>query len=270
MTALFQLYKPLDAATEAALRASIQRFGVLSPIALDQHGRILDGHQRKRISDELGVECPSRSFEVQDDDEAREVARTLNEDRRQLSAEDRRPVVAALREEGHSVRAIAGAVGVSKAQVERDLKKAGVPPGTPDENPKKISGVDGKQYPAESKKSKAAKRAIERGEPIPEPVKPAKKKGADDNGAAARIAELEAQLEAATEAAAEARNLHDRLSALEITEPDEQQKEILRLRKEIAKLEAEVERLTRSRNDCQNKNNQLIRQVKLLQRKAGK
>lgn len=103
--------------------------------------------------------------------------------------------------------------------------------------------------------------------PMERTPNPAKK--TDDAGktAAARIAELEAQLEAATEVAAEAKDLHDRLSALEITEPDEQQKEILRLKTQTAKLEAEVERMTRSRNDCQHKNNELIRQVKFLQRK---
>lgn len=89
-----------------------------------------------------------------------------------------------------------------------------------------------------------------------------------------RIVELEAALKTAEEqrddAIDTARELNDQLSALEIKDPDEQQKEILNLRKQIAKLEAEVERVTRSRNDCQNKCNELIRQVKSLQRKAGK
>ena len=51
----FQLFDALDDATEAALRSSIQRHGVLVPIFKDQHDRILDGHQRSRIADEVGV-----------------------------------------------------------------------------------------------------------------------------------------------------------------------------------------------------------------------
>lgn len=51
----FQLFRNLAPPIEAALRASIYRFGVLVPIAKDQHGNILDGHQRARLADELGV-----------------------------------------------------------------------------------------------------------------------------------------------------------------------------------------------------------------------
>lgn len=60
-----------------------------------------------------------------------EIARTLNEDRRQLTPEQRRPVVKALREEGHSIRAIAGALGVNRGSIEHDLKQARVVTTTP-------------------------------------------------------------------------------------------------------------------------------------------
>lgn len=66
-----------------------------------------------------------------------------------------------------------------------------------------------------------------------------------------------------------ARELEDKLTAYEAKEPDEQQKEIMKLQKKVVRLEAEIERLTIARNDAQNKNNELIRQVKLLQRKTG-
>ncbi len=58
MSAPFQLFDPLPPAVEAALRASIDRFGVLVPVAKDQHGNITDGHHRVRIADELGIEYP--------------------------------------------------------------------------------------------------------------------------------------------------------------------------------------------------------------------
>jgi len=138
----YQLYGDLSPAVESALRASIDRFGVLVPVAKDQHGNILDGHQRARIADELGIRYPVNIIEVADEDEGREIARTLNEDRRAMPKAERLPVVKALREEGHSLRAIAGAVGVTKSQVERDL--SGVPSGTP----AATRGLDGKSYPA--------------------------------------------------------------------------------------------------------------------------
>jgi transposase-like protein len=158
MSAPFQLFDALDPATEAALRASIKRFGVIVPVVIDQRGRIIDGHHRKRIADELGLRVNQTVRRVRDDAEAEELARTLNEDRRQLDIEDRRRVVADLRSEGHSLRAIAGAVGVDAATVHRDLQKPGVAPATPGE----VRGRDGKTYPA---RPAATKQPMEEEEP---------------------------------------------------------------------------------------------------------
>lgn len=138
----YQLFPALDAATEAALRGSIERFGVLVPVAKDQHGNILDGYHRSRIARELGVEFRVDVHVVADDSEARAIAATLNQDRRMLARDQRVQVVQALREEGHSLRAIAGAVGVAPNTVRADL--AGVQDCTPAET----LGVDGKRYPA--------------------------------------------------------------------------------------------------------------------------
>jgi len=139
----YQIYPPLDAATEAALRSSIDRFGVLVPVARDQHGNILDGYQRDRIARELGVEYSEMIIDVASEEEAREIARTMNEDRRTMPKEQRLEVEKALREEGHSLRAIAGVVGVSQEQVRDDLSTV---------NhltvPKHILGLDGKSRKA--------------------------------------------------------------------------------------------------------------------------
>ncbi|MBN2840984.1 MAG: ParB N-terminal domain-containing protein [Coriobacteriia bacterium] len=140
----FQLFAPLDAATEAALRASITRFGVLVPVAVDQDGNILDGHHRVRLANELGVEYRVDTFTVADEAEAREIARTLNADRRQLDREQRREVVATLWREGHSQRAIAGALGAGQSTVYRDLQMIG----DSHESPARVTGTDGKSYPA--------------------------------------------------------------------------------------------------------------------------
>jgi hypothetical protein len=81
----YQLFDALPPTVEAALRASIERFGVLVPIVTDQHGNVIDGHHRKRIADELKVKYRVDLMNVDGDEQAREIARTLNADRRQLT-----------------------------------------------------------------------------------------------------------------------------------------------------------------------------------------
>lgn len=139
----YQLFPSLDPATESALRSSIRRWGVLQPIIKDQDGNIIDGHHRARIAAEEGVDCPIKVRAVVDDAEAQDLARSLNTDRRHLEPDMRRQVVAELRAEGHSLRAIAGAVGVDPKQVRRDISQVGTvsPPGT-------VVGADGKRYPS--------------------------------------------------------------------------------------------------------------------------
>lgn len=149
--AIPNLFPALDAATEAALRESIQRFGVLVPVVRDQHGRVLDGHHRSRLGDELGVKYRVDVVNVESDEQAREIAATLNTDRRQLDASQRREIVAALREQGHSTTAIAGAVGVSDETVRRDLA------GSTHVEPERVTGRDGKSYPAKRPTIVAAK-----------------------------------------------------------------------------------------------------------------
>jgi ParB-like chromosome segregation protein Spo0J len=139
----FQLFPALDAATEAALTASIERFGVLVPVVVDQHGQCLDGHHRRRIADRLGVKYRVDVVQVAGDEEGREIARSLNSDRRHLDVEQRREVVAALREQGHSLRAIAEAVGASKDTVQRDLATV-----SPETVPDRTIGLDGKSRPS--------------------------------------------------------------------------------------------------------------------------
>lgn len=113
---------------------------------------------------------------------------------------------------------------------------------------------------ANASKSRSSKQ-----EPREQPKKP-DPRDAEIKRLRAALAEANEKKEAAAD---EARDLQDKLTAFETTEPDEQQKELMRLQKRIVRLEGEIERLTIARNDCQNKNNELIRQVKLLQRKHG-
>jgi DNA-binding CsgD family transcriptional regulator len=143
VSATLQLFDALPPHIEAALRASIERFGVIVPVVTDQAGTRLDGHHRARIAEELGVPYPTVEVFAVDDDARREIARTLNADRRQLTEEQRREVGAVLRGEGHSLRAIGGALGVSHEQVRQDLstvKELTVP--------ERIVGLDGRSRPS--------------------------------------------------------------------------------------------------------------------------
>lgn len=139
----FQLFDALPAPIEDALRESIRRFGVLVPITVDQNGTMLDGHHRARIADDLGVQYDRMVHVCADDDERREIARTLNSDRRQLTSEQRQAVVVALAEAGHSNRAIAGALGVDDRTVRRDLSTAAHAA-----VPERTVGLDGKSRPS--------------------------------------------------------------------------------------------------------------------------
>ena len=147
----------LDRATEAALKASIGKHGVLLPVVEDQHGRILDGHHRARIADALEpiAFCPRIVMEVRDDDHAREIARELNLTRRHLTPEQRQTLAAQLRAEGHSLRAIGGALGASKTQIAKDLSTSG-------HLPDHVRGRDGKNYPTRRPRRRTKKAPVER------------------------------------------------------------------------------------------------------------
>jgi ParB-like chromosome segregation protein Spo0J len=149
MTEQFQLFDALPAHIEDALRASIERFGVLVPVSVDQDGNILDGHHRKRIAEALKVPYDRLVRVCADDDERREIAHTLNADRRQLTEDQRRAVVLQIKVDGgHSNRQIAEALGVSEPTVRRDLAKvSGASPDAP-ELPDRVTGKDGKSYPS--------------------------------------------------------------------------------------------------------------------------
>jgi ParB-like chromosome segregation protein Spo0J len=73
-----QPFHQLPPAIETASRASIERFGVLLPVVKDQYGRILDGHQRVRMAEELGKPYTTLIHQVASDEEALAIAKTLN------------------------------------------------------------------------------------------------------------------------------------------------------------------------------------------------
>ncbi len=133
--AVFQVMPPLSAEEYAALRDDIAERGIVVPVVVDQHGRLLDGHHRRRIADELGIDCPVEVHQVTDDEDARQVALTLNLTRRHLSREQRRELIAreAAARPGDSDRAIARRLGCSPttvAAVRRPVSNLDTPPMT--------------------------------------------------------------------------------------------------------------------------------------------
>lgn len=140
------LFPTLEPATYAALKDSIEQFGVLVPVAKDQDGKLIDGYHRSKIADELGVDFRVDVIKVESDEQRDEIAAALNLYRRHLDVSQRREQVIFLRSKGHSLRAIADAVGVSHATVRADASTVkNLTVDTPDG---KVLGKDGKRRDA--------------------------------------------------------------------------------------------------------------------------
>lgn len=91
----FQVMPELTTAEYAKLKAEIAAHGVLVPIEYDQNGAVIDGHNRLRACEELGIkDYPTVMRQYRDDDERRRNARLLNLSRRHLSREQKRQLIA--------------------------------------------------------------------------------------------------------------------------------------------------------------------------------
>lgn len=149
-----QIMPELEREIRAALRESILRFGVVQPIAVDQHGDIIDGHNRWAIANELNVPCPSVVYEIASEQEARELAESLNMDRRQMDRTARKQLARSLRDSGYGLVAIAGALGVGKSTVARDLEEdvdADESQVSHDGKPGNVIGSDGVAQPSKKR-----------------------------------------------------------------------------------------------------------------------
>ena len=162
MSTPLQLFDALPSHIEDALRASIERFGVLVPVVKDQHGRTLDGHHRSRIADKAGVKYRVDVVQVADDEEAQAIARTLNTARRHLTGDQLREHIVMLAQRATpagvgelSQNEIAQVAGVSQQYVNQVLSDPQV---TSTSNlPEARRGADGKVYPAKRPTVVAAK-----------------------------------------------------------------------------------------------------------------
>lgn len=90
----FQALPPLSPDEYQALEQSIAEHGVMVPIIVDEHGVVIDGHHRLKIASDRGIFCPTRTVRGLDDAAKRTMALSLNLDRRHLTREQRRALVA--------------------------------------------------------------------------------------------------------------------------------------------------------------------------------
>jgi hypothetical protein len=137
----YQLLPRLTDDEYQSLKADIAENGIRVPIDVDEDGLILDGHHRAWITADLGVDCPRRTLTGLTDEGKRAHAVAVNVHRRSLNREQRRELVARLRSDGMSLRAISAAAGISPATAMRDTRVS-------DETPAEITGLDGKSYAA--------------------------------------------------------------------------------------------------------------------------
>jgi len=104
---------PLSPEQYDALKGDIMKNGIRVPVVVDQHGRVLDGHNRRQIADELGIHVPVEIITIASDEAAYDTALSLNCARRHLTLEQIRALIGTeiRRRPGDSDRAIARRIG---------------------------------------------------------------------------------------------------------------------------------------------------------------
>lgn len=197
----YQPFHDLPAAQFEGLKKDIEARGIVQPILVDENGKTIDGHQRRRAAAELGIDCPSITVEGLSEDDKISLAIALNTFRRHLTGAERSLAIQQMANLGMSVRRIAKTTGIPRRTVRRDLEamESGGPHGPPDgvgpdtgevtdtsgsgdserepeaagsgvdeqpvepapspapnPTPRKVTGGDGKQYPAKRTKPESS------------------------------------------------------------------------------------------------------------------
>lgn len=91
----YQTMPPLSAEEREQLEASILAHGIQVPVLLDEAGFPIDGHNRIELAEKHGLECPTVVRSGLSESEKIALSISLNIDRRQLTREQRREVIAA-------------------------------------------------------------------------------------------------------------------------------------------------------------------------------
>ena len=155
-----------DEATLDLLRLTIPTYGILVPVIYRSGtNEIIDGRHRLKVREELEAEGIRIMLPVHhiDTDNPEEIDQIVNSVRRPWQdTEQRRKLVAQLREKGHSHQRIADAVGTAKSTVQNDLKDVAAggqnrPPA--DKPPVTSTGKDGKRQAAKKATAEEIARA---------------------------------------------------------------------------------------------------------------
>lgn len=91
----FQTMPPLSSEEYQNLEASILEQGIQVPVIVDERGVVIDGHHRERIASEHGLHVPVEVREGMTDAQKIALSISLNVNRRQLTREQRREIIAA-------------------------------------------------------------------------------------------------------------------------------------------------------------------------------
>lgn len=152
----YQLLPNLTEDEYQALKADIAERGVQVPVERDETGAVLDGHHRIRACEELGItDYPTIIRTGMDEDQKRQHVLALNLDRRHLTREQKRELVATLlvATPETSNRQIAEQAKVDDhtvADVRRNLQATAEIPQL-----NRTVGADGKERPAHKPKPTA-------------------------------------------------------------------------------------------------------------------
>lgn len=144
----YQTMPPLSDDEYRELKASIEKNGIQVPVIIDEDGNVIDGHHRVMIANELGVKYPKHMLLDLTEEQKLDLSVSLNVDRRQLTREQKRQVIAAQlqRHPERSNREHARQLGMDHKtinSVRERLEAAGEIP-----HLTHTVGADGKQYPA--------------------------------------------------------------------------------------------------------------------------
>jgi len=97
LTIAFRVMPELDAEAYAELKADIKANGIHDPVMIDQEDRVVDGHQRLQIADELGFDSDEiiwNQVHVSDPAAGRDMAYRVNAHRRHLTRDQKRDALA--------------------------------------------------------------------------------------------------------------------------------------------------------------------------------
>lgn len=148
------LFRPHTPAEAAEFDRSVREIGIVSPVMADPEHGIIDGANRMRKAEELGIACPIVVMKDLSRGEKKQIAEQLNTARRQISIKemkDRREArlqeAYTMRLAGRSFRQIGDKLGISHTQAQADveemIERSG---GKPQLD--KVKGKDGAERPA--------------------------------------------------------------------------------------------------------------------------